>query len=108
MLAHQARRGGGRSGAAHIARPPVLGIDEVERALDTGLDEGPGAHILRLFLAPCDRGLLEAAELLDERLVRPGIELLDAQEIDVLESPLLALVIEIIIDLARAHHHAPD
>src|SRR5690348_2729254 len=108
MLGHQAGRGGGRCGTAGITHTLVLRSDEVERALNAGHDEGPGAHILRLFLAPHHFSLLEAPELLDQSLVRPRIELLEAHQIDVLAPALLALLEEIVIDLARAHDDALD
>ena len=44
----------------------------------------------------------------DQRLGRERIELLDAQQIDVVDAALLALLVEIVIDLAGAQHDAAD
>ena len=43
-----------------------------------------------------------------QRLDRERIELLDAQQIDVVDAALLALLVEIVIDLAGAQHDAAD
>ena len=51
---------------------------------------------------------LIARQLLDQRLERERIELLDAQQIDVVDAALLALFEEIVIDLAGAQDHAAD
>src|SRR2546421_12090507 len=68
MLRHQARRGRCHRGAARIAWPAMLGLDLVEHPFDEGIDEEPGAHIARLFLAPHDLRLLEAREFDHQRL----------------------------------------
>ena len=47
-------------------------------------------------------------ELGDQRLGRERIELLDAQQVDVVDAALLALLVEVVIDLARAQHDAAD
>jgi hypothetical protein len=52
--------------------------------------------------------LWESAELLHQGLPRYRIELLDAQEVDIVDPALLALLMEIIVDLARAHHYSAD
>ena len=72
------------------------------------VDEEPGAHVARLFLAPHHLGRLEPGELLDQRLGRERIELLDAQQIDVVDAALPALLVEVEIDLAAAHDDAAD
>ena len=76
--------------------------------LQEHVDEEPGAHVARLFLAPDHLGLLEARQLGDQRLGRERIELLDAQQIDVVDAALLALLVKIEIDLAGAHDDAAD
>ena len=83
VLAHQARRGGRARRAARIARTPALGADVIEHPFDIRLDEGPGALVLGLLLAPDELGVREAAQLLDERARRERIELFDAQQVDV-------------------------
>ena len=64
----------------------------------------PCAHVARLFLAPHQFGALESSKLLDQRLQRHRIELLDPHQINIVDAALLALVVEIVIDLARAEH----
>ena len=51
---------------------------------------------------------LKRAELGHQRLDRERIELLDAQQIDVVDAALLALLVEVVIDLAGAQHDAAD
>ena len=51
---------------------------------------------------------LKRASSVDQRLGRERIELLDAQQIDVVDAALLALLVEIVIDLAGAQHDAAD
>ena len=108
VLGHQAgrrRRGGRTSGVARALR---LAADLAEHPFEIGLDEAPGAHVLRLLLAPDHIGLLEPRKLLDQALQRERIELLDAQKVDVVDAALLALLIEVVIDLARAEDDAAD
>ena len=64
--------------------------------------------VLGLLLTPDDLGLLEARKLLDQRLERKRVELLDPQQVDVVDAALLALVVEVIIDLARAQDDAAN
>src|SRR4030095_7904455 len=54
MLGHQAGGGRSGSGAAGIARTAVRRMDLVQHPLQIRLDEMPGAHVARLFLAPDD------------------------------------------------------
>src|ERR1700732_4786726 len=102
MFRHEAAPRRRRGSPANVARPPALGTDLVEHPLEIRLDERPGAHVLGLFLAPDDVGLAETAELGAQRLGREGIELLDPEKVDVVDAALLALLVEVIIDLARA------
>jgi hypothetical protein len=54
------------------------------------LDLVPGALVLRLFLAPDHvGGLGEALQLGDQQVAREGVELLDADDGDVLQAALL-------------------
>ncbi len=108
MLGGEAGGGGRSRRTAGIARAARDAADLVEHPFDVGLDEVPAAHVARLLLAPHHLGLLEAAELLHQRLHRERIELLDPQQIDVVDAALLALLVEIEIDLARAQHDAAD
>ena len=108
MLRHQAGRRRGRGRPAGIAHALVLGVDMGEHPFQIGVDERPGAHVLRLFLAPDHLGVAEARQLGDQRLGRERIELLDAQQVDVVDAALLALLVEVVIDLARAQHDAAD
>src|SRR6185437_15705628 len=108
VFRHLADRGRCRGRTAGITHRAVLGADLVEHPLQEHVDEEPGAHIARLFLAPHHLGLLEARELRDKRLRRERIELFDAQQINVVDTALLALLVKVVIDLARAHDDAPD
>src|SRR5215470_7579558 len=105
---HRADGSSGRGGAAGIARPLVLGAELLEHPFEVGLQERERAHVARLLLAPHEFRLLETAELLHQRLERHRIELLDAQQVDVVDAAFLALLVEVVVDLARAHHHAAD
>src|SRR5258708_23360266 len=108
MLRHQAGRGRRRRGAPGVTRATVRRVDLVQHPFEIGLHEMPRPHVARLFLAPDHLGALEAAKLLYQRLQRHRIKLLDAHDVDVVDAALLALVIEIVIDLARAQEDAAD
>ena len=101
-----AGRGGRR--AAGIAHRALAGVEPVEHRAEPRLDEGPGAHVLRLFLAPDDLGVGEARQEVAHRLQRERIELLDAQQVDVVDAARLALLVEVEIDLAGADDDAAD
>src|SRR5437660_4686778 len=92
MLRHQPGGGGGGCRPAGVARAALLGADLVEHPFDERVDEEPRAHVARLLLAPHHLRLFEAREFLHQRLAREGIELLDAQQIDIVEPALLALL----------------
>src|SRR5690606_676566 len=47
-------------------------------------------------------------KLVDQRLGRERVELLDTQQIDVVDTALLALLVKVVIDLAGAQDDAPD
>src|SRR5215470_18609802 len=96
-LPDRGRRGGG---PADITGAPMLGADLIEHPFQEYVDEYPGAHIAWLLLAPDHFGLFEARQFGHQRLGRERIELLDAQEIDVVDAAALALIVEIVIDLA--------
>src|SRR5215212_5223250 len=108
VLRHQAGRGCRHRGPARVARTAMLGLNVVEHPFDEGVDEEPRAHVARLFLAPHDLGFFEARQLGDQSLGGEWVELLDAQQVDVVKSALLALFEQIIIDLAGAQNDAPD
>ena len=108
MLRHHAHRRGGGSRTARIAHVAILVPDLVQHPLQEDIDKEPGAHVARLFLAPDDLRLLETREFGDQRLGRERIKLLNAQEIDVIDATLLALLVKIVIDLAGAEHDAAD
>ena len=75
--------------------------------MDVVLHEEPCALVLRLVLAPHDLGGVGVLlELRRESLVREGVELLDADHGHVARLLLLALLDQVVIDLARADHHA--
>jgi hypothetical protein len=108
MLGHQAGCRRCRSRTPRVTDALILGIDMGKNPFQVRIDERPGAHVLRLFLAPDHFRIAEAAEFVDQRLGRERIELLDTQEIDIVNAPLLALFQKVVIDLAGAHHDATD
>src|SRR5712691_5414315 len=108
MARHEAGRRCRRGRPAGIARPLVLGADLIEHPLDERIDEEPCAHVARLFLAPHDLRLLEAGELVYQRLGRERMELLDPHQVDIVDPALFALLVQVEIDLPRAQHHAAD
>ena len=85
-------------GAAHLLQHPV----------DIGLDESPGPHVLGLFLAPDDLGLLEAVQLIEQGLGRERVELFEAQQVDIVDAALFAVLEQVIVDLARTKDNAAD
>src|SRR5262249_62388269 len=83
-------------------------FDMLEHPREIGLNEAPSAHVPRLLLAPDHLGILEARKLLDQRAGRERIQLLEPEQVDIVDPALLALLVEIVIDLAGAEHHSPD
>src|SRR5689334_9238666 len=102
MPLEEAGRRGGCLGAAGKARPLRRHVEAPEDPLDPPVDEIPGTHILRLFLAPDDLGVAVALQYLRERLGREGVELLDPDQRDPVVAVLRARLREIEINLARA------
>ena len=96
------------AGASGVAGALRLAAELAQHPFEIGLDEAPGAHVPGLLLAPDDLGLLEARELLHQRLDRERIELLNSQQVDVVDPALLALIVEVVVDFARADDNAAD
>src|SRR5215472_14969122 len=78
------KAGGRRSrlGASGKTRPPGCDVELREDLFDTPVDKAPGAHVLRLLLAPHDLGVAVALQHPCQRIVRERIELLDANQRD--------------------------
>src|SRR6185437_13334982 len=108
MRPHQPRRRRGRGRATDIARPVVRTAHLLEHPVHIRLDERPGAHVLGLFLAPDDLGVLEPAELVEQGLGRERIKLLEPQQVHIVDPALLAILEQVVIDLARAEHDPAD
>src|ERR1700722_3482514 len=108
MFRHETGRGRGRGSAPRIARALRLTAELAEHPFEIGLDEAPGAHVLGLLLTPDHLRFLETGELLHQRLNRERIELLHPEEEDVVDTALLALIVEIVVDFARADDNAKD
>src|SRR5208337_3755095 len=108
VLRHQAGRGRRCGRTTGVTRSARLASDLAEHPLDIGFDEEPRAHVLRLLLAPHDLRLFEAGQVPHQPLQREWVKLLDTQEIDVVDAPLLALVVEIPVDLAGRDDDSPD
>ena len=96
------------SGAAGVIGPCVFGLDPGQHPFDIGFDEGPGALVLGLFLAPDHFGLLEPFQFLDHRNGRERIELFEPHQVDIVDAARVAFFQQIIVDLARAHDDAFD
>src|SRR4051794_21285381 len=108
VLRHQPGGGGSGGGTAGITRTLVGRVDLVQHPLEIRLDEMPGAHVARLFLAPHQFGALEAPQLLHQCLQRHRVELLDTHQVDIVDTALFTLVVQIVIHLAGAEHDAAD
>src|SRR5690606_27255954 len=108
VSAHQARSGRGRGRTTDVARALGVHVQLLERQLEPRIDEGPAAHVLRLFLAPDEVGVGEARQFRRDRLDRPRIELFQTQDVDVVATGLLARVQQVVIDLARADDDLAD
>src|SRR4051812_28636941 len=68
MLGHQACGRRGRCRAASVQRPAHCGARVRQHPFQIRLDEGPGAHVLRLLLTPDHVGRLEPGEFVHQRL----------------------------------------
>jgi hypothetical protein len=99
--AGQSCRRGCAGCSAYIARARVRGPDAGLHPFQVWLDKGPGAHVLGFFLAPDDLCLLEPLKLLDQAERRKRIELLEAQQIDIVRTALVPFGQKVEIDLAR-------
>src|ERR1700684_1166513 len=108
MFRHETSRGRGRGSAPRIAGALRLAAELAEHPFEIGLDEAPGAHVLGLLLTPDHFRCLETGEFLHQRLDRERIELLHPEQIDIVDTALLALIVEIVVDLARADDNAAD
>src|SRR4029077_9967428 len=108
MFRHKASRSRSRGRTSCIPRALRFAADLAQHPFEIGLDEAPGAHVLGLFLTPDDLRFLEAGELFHQRLDRERIELLHPEQVDVVDTALLPLIIEIIVDLARANDDATN
>src|SRR5205085_7947236 len=97
-------RADGRAGARV---PPRIYNFAAEKRPQTGLDETPGAHVLRFFLAPDEFGALrERLEHLPQFMLGQRIELLDADDRGVGDLFRLPVIQEIVINLAGAKDDA--
>ena len=83
-----------------------LDFQPAQHLFDPPVDEVPGAHVLRLLLAPDDVGVDIRFQHPAQRLCRERIDLLqphDGDVLDVLRPPFLQ---QIVIHLAGADHDA--
>src|SRR5262245_58520298 len=96
--------GRGRRGPARIARLGVLAPDFDGHLADQVLDVLPRAHVARLLLAPDEVAVAIRLDQFRERVRGERIELLDAQQVDVVRTARLALGHEVVVDLAGAQH----
>src|SRR5687767_12746934 len=96
------RTDGGRSGgvAARISRLAAKNLLELRR------DPGPGAHVFGFLLSPDDPG--RGIFLCDfgEAFAMQRIKLLEADDGDIVELLLRAVVGQVVVNLARAQQNA--
>src|SRR6185312_16486637 len=93
-----------RRGAAGVQHGPA----PERQLLQAMADLVPGALVLWLFLAPDDLACIGIA--VENRLVllgRERVQLLEADQRDVLQTLLAARLEQIEVHLAAAEHHAP-
>src|SRR5262245_39872157 len=76
--------------------------------LDAPVDEGPGAHVLGFLLAPHHISVLIRKQHTAQRVLREGIELLQADDRHVVLLMRATLVQQIVVDLAAADHDATN
>src|SRR6185295_3837125 len=74
--------------------------------LDMRRDEIPGALVLRLFLAPDNLGLRKAVEFQCQHILREGIELFEAQDLNAALVARFARVHQVEIDFSAAQYDA--
>src|SRR6266851_3555321 len=89
-----------------VARPLGLAVEADEHLLDAPLDEAPGAHVLRLLLAPDDIGEAIFADGIGQRLRREGMQLLEPDDGHIPDLALAPRRPKVVIDLAGAQHNA--
>src|SRR5205085_4963965 len=100
--------GRGRAAPAHIARALCLDVEARQNLLDAAVDDSPGAHVLRLLLAPHELRVAIACHRLAEHAEGERIKLLDPDQSDVGDLALAPRLQEIVIDLAAREHDAAD
>src|SRR5207248_4369304 len=107
VLVEQACGGGRVFRTPDVARPCRF-AGFARRRMNVRRDKRPGALVLRLFLAPDGLRVRKTLQFPRQRIFRERIELFDAQKLDAIEAPLLPLLEEIVVDLARTENHARD
>lgn len=85
-----------------IANFSVLHTEVLQCVAQAGLNEGPGTLVLVLLLAPSNLSVRILLELIDKREEWEGRQLLESQDSDVVLAELLALLNQVVVDLARA------
>ncbi len=104
--------GAGGGGAAYVAQ-----LTPVRSAVVAGVDdrlhllfhEVPGSHVFRLFLYPEEFGGVGVAmKNVGQLPEREGVKLLDANDSDIVAPQFLALVDQVVVDLAGAQQNAAD
>src|SRR5215510_9939640 len=93
---------GGRLGTTSKARTLRRDIEPGQNLFDSAVDKSPGAHILRLFLAPDDLCVAVALQHFGERIGREWVKLLDADQRDAAVAAVSPCLRKVEIDLACA------
>ena len=71
-------------------------------------NKGPCTHILRFFLTPDHIRIWIGFKLFSDQIRRKRIKLFHAEQDDILDIPVAALLKKVIINLSRTKHDAPD
>ena len=101
VAAGEARGGRGAGIAASITRAGHLALGGSQGFLDQGFDEEPRTIVLRLFLAPDHFfQVLHPRQAQGQRLAREGVELLEADDLDIVDPGGIAGFHQVIGDLA--------
>ena len=86
----------------------MFGVHAAKNPFQVRLHKGPRALVLWLFLTPDHFGLREPLEFFKRRDGWERVILFDPHQVDIVYTAGIARFEQIIINLARAHHHTFD
>ena len=91
-----------------VANLPLLMLEGLELVAEAGLCEWPNTVVFVFFLWPANLGVFVLLECILECVERPGGELLNSHDGNVLGSELLSLSNQVVVDLASAVNNLTD